>query len=72
MAQFINNYFVVTAFVRGTRQQVGEWKFHTRAEAEAFRADKVAEGDPGVSYQLGHVDRPAGLANLLRAKPVGK
>ena len=58
--------FIITEFPRGSRKANAQWEFSTRAEAEAFRDAKVAEGNESVSYQLAHRDRPAGLANLLR------
>jgi hypothetical protein len=60
--------FIVTEFVRGTRNKSGEWEFTTRAEAKAFIDEKVAEGDGTVWHQLAERSRPAGLANLLRIR----
>lgn len=60
--------FIVTEFVRGTRQKTGEWEFSTRDEAKAFVDTKVAEGNSTVWHQLAERSRPAGLANLLRIR----
>jgi hypothetical protein len=61
-------HFIITEFPKGSRKANAEWTFSTREEAQAFRDTKVAEGNESVSYQLAHVDRPAGLANLLRIR----
>lgn len=61
--------FIITEFPKGgTTGGKSVGVFPTRTEAEAFRAEKVAEGNDSVWYQLSHRDRSAGLANHLRSR----
>lgn len=62
---------MVRASVNARFSTTEEWKFHTRAEAEAFLIEKgESVSDGNTTYLLAEVDRPAGLAGLLAGKPV--